>query len=350
VATSFLLLAGILAGVLYGGHAPAGALPLNKPVVGMAATPSGHGYWLVASDGGIFTFGDAAFYGSTGSLRLNQPVVAMTAAHDGQGYWMVAADGGIFTFGDAGFYGSRGSLVLSHTIAGMALSPDSRGYWIVSADGNVFNFGDAPAHGPASSASLAFPLVGVAATPDGGGYWMDAADGSVFVQGDAGFFGSEGGNGVTAGESAFVFPFQHSSIAVSPAQWTLDQGVDVATKGGACGSQAVEVAVTNGVIVDEGISGFGPAAPILVVVEPGSLLNGRYIYYGHALPALVPVGASVSAGQPISEVGCGIVGISTGPHLEIGISTVGGPPCCPAVQQTSPEVQQLLLQSYLPLT
>jgi ribosomal protein L24E len=72
----------------------------------MAASPSGNGYWLVASDGGIFTFGDAGFFGSTGSLALVKPVVGMTATPDGHGYWLVASDGGIFTFGDAGFFGS----------------------------------------------------------------------------------------------------------------------------------------------------------------------------------------------------------------------------------------------------
>jgi hypothetical protein len=74
----------------------------------MAATPGGHGYWLVAADGGIFSFGDAAFYGSTGSIALNQPVVGMAATPGGHGYWLVAGDGGIFSFGDAAFYGSRG--------------------------------------------------------------------------------------------------------------------------------------------------------------------------------------------------------------------------------------------------
>jgi hypothetical protein len=83
-----------------GGH------PLNQPVVGMAATPDGGGYWMVAADGGIFAFGDAGFYGSTGNIVLNQPVVGMTPGVQGQGYWMVAADGGIFAFGDAPFYGS----------------------------------------------------------------------------------------------------------------------------------------------------------------------------------------------------------------------------------------------------
>jgi ribosomal protein L24E len=74
--------------------------------VGMAATPDGRGYWLVASDGGIFAFGDAGFYGSTGAMHLNQPIVGMTATPDGRGYWLVASDGGIFAFGDAAFYGS----------------------------------------------------------------------------------------------------------------------------------------------------------------------------------------------------------------------------------------------------
>jgi len=87
---------------------------------GHAATPSGRGYWLVAADGGIFSFGDAAFYGSTGNIRLNQPIVGMAAAPGGKGYWLVAADGGIFSFGDAAFYGSTGSIRLNQPVVGMA--------------------------------------------------------------------------------------------------------------------------------------------------------------------------------------------------------------------------------------
>src|SRR5205814_9549694 len=77
------------------------AMKLTKPVVGMAATPSGDGYWLVASDGGIFAYGDAPYAGSTGAITLNQPVVGMAPTPSGQGYWLVAADGGVFAFGDA---------------------------------------------------------------------------------------------------------------------------------------------------------------------------------------------------------------------------------------------------------
>jgi hypothetical protein len=78
----------------------AGGVRLNQPIVGMDATPDGGGYWLVASDGGIFPFGDAAGFGSTGGTRLNQAIVGMDATPDGGGYWLVAADGGVFRFGD----------------------------------------------------------------------------------------------------------------------------------------------------------------------------------------------------------------------------------------------------------
>jgi NADH dehydrogenase FAD-containing subunit len=74
----------------------------------MAATPDGKGYWLVASDGGIFAFGDAGFYGSMGGRPLVRPVVGMAAPFGGGGYWLVASDGGIFAFGDAAFAGSMG--------------------------------------------------------------------------------------------------------------------------------------------------------------------------------------------------------------------------------------------------
>ena len=116
---------------------------LNQPIVGMATTPSEGGYWMVATDGGMFSYGDAQFYGSTGAIHLNKPIVGMAATPDGKGYWMVASDGGIFSFGDAQFYGSTGAIHLNKPIVGMAVTPDGGGYWLVASDGGIFSFGDA---------------------------------------------------------------------------------------------------------------------------------------------------------------------------------------------------------------
>jgi hypothetical protein len=89
-----------------GPAAAAGALVPNRPIVGMAPTPDGGGYWLVGSDGGIFAFGDAGFFGSAAPIALHAPIVGMAPTPDGGGYWLVGSDGGIFAFGDAGFFGS----------------------------------------------------------------------------------------------------------------------------------------------------------------------------------------------------------------------------------------------------
>ena len=172
-------------------------LHLSKPIMGMAATPTGRGYWLVGSDGGVFSFGDATFYGSTGSIHLNQPIVGMAATPTGRGYWLVASDGGIFSFGDAAFHGSTGSINLNQPIVGMASTPDGGGYWLVASDGGIFTFGDATFYGSTGSIHLNQPIVGMAPTPDGGGYWLVASDGGIFTFGDATFYGSLGGSGKT---------------------------------------------------------------------------------------------------------------------------------------------------------
>jgi ribosomal protein L24E len=165
----------------------------DHPVVGMASTPDGKGYWLVASDGGVFTFGDAQFYGSAGSLNLVKPIVGIAATPDGKGYWLVASDGGVFSFGDANFYGSTGATHLNQPVVGMTATPDGKGYSLVASDGGVFAFGDAGFYGSTGAIHLNQPIVGMAATPDGHGYWLVASDGGVFTFGDAQFDGSLAG-------------------------------------------------------------------------------------------------------------------------------------------------------------
>ncbi len=176
-----------------GFYGSAGSLVLNKPVVAMAPTASKGGYWLAASDGGIFTYGDATFHGSMGGTPLNAPIVGMAATPDEGGYWLVASDGGIFSFGDALFHGSMGGKPLNKPIVGMAATPSGQGYWLVASDGGIFSFGDALFHGSMGGKPLNKPIVGMAATASGQGYWLVASDGGIFNFGDAGFFGSAGG-------------------------------------------------------------------------------------------------------------------------------------------------------------
>jgi hypothetical protein len=166
-------------------------LPLTSPIVGMASTVDEGGYWLVAADGGIFAFGDAAFLGTMGGLSLTSPIVGMAATADGGGYWLVAADGGIFAFGDAAFLGSMGGTPLNRPVVGMAADLAIGGYWEVASDGGVFSFG-APFHGSTGGVPLNAPVVGIEADPAGGGYRFAASDGGVFCFGLA-FSGSMGG-------------------------------------------------------------------------------------------------------------------------------------------------------------
>ena len=159
------------------GLAPTVPPGLNAPMVGMASRSSG--YWLCGSDGGVFCFGAAGFYGSTGGTRLNKPIVGMAASKSYNGYWLVASDGGVFCFGDAGFFGSTGSLKLNAPMVGMAVTKSGGGYWLAAADGGIFCFGDAQMHGSMGGQKLNAPVVGIAAVDDG--YALAAKDGGVFT-------------------------------------------------------------------------------------------------------------------------------------------------------------------------
>jgi hypothetical protein len=180
------------------------AITSDTPTTSTSSSNGAHGYWLVGSDGGIFTFGSAQFLGSTGAMALQRPVVGITPTADNAGYWLVGSDGGVFTFGDAGFHnsipgigiapaGSAGPRKLNAPIVGMVPSEDGGGYFMVAADGGVFAFGDAkfegscPGIGGCSGAA-------VAVMPDatGNGYWLVTTTGHVYAFGDAVNYGQPG--------------------------------------------------------------------------------------------------------------------------------------------------------------
>ena len=165
-------------------------LGLQRSIAGMAITPSGKGYWLVAKDGGVFAFGDAPYLGGMALNPLQKSVIGMAATPTGLGYWLVAADGGVFAYGDAGFYGSIALTALTAPVSGITATPSGKGYWLVAKDGGVFAFGDAPYLGAVAGNPLNRPVVAMAATPTGRGYWLLGGDGGVFAFGDAGWYGS----------------------------------------------------------------------------------------------------------------------------------------------------------------
>ncbi len=193
-----------------------GGTPLQRPVVGITPTHTKNGYWLVASDGGLFAFGDSNYYGSIPGLglhpagsgqpnSLNAPIVGMVPSSDGNGYFMVASDGGVFAFGDARFAGSCPGIG-GCAGAAVAVMPDhsGNGYWLVTSAGAIYAFGDAPFFGAPSPQSS--PVVNAVATPDGRGYWILYANGAVANFGDAGPFGNPVGYVNQFNPATSIFP------------------------------------------------------------------------------------------------------------------------------------------------
>jgi hypothetical protein len=181
-----------------------GAIKLNRPVVAITPTAGDQGYWLVASDGGIFSFGDAGFYGSIPGLgispagsraphSLNAPIIGMVPSVGDNGYFLVASDGGVFAFGGAKFEGSCPGIGGCPGGAADAVVPDAsgNGYWVVTAAGYVTSFGDAAAYG--SPGPLGEPVAAAVRSWDGNGYYILYPDGVVYAYGDAVNYGSANG-------------------------------------------------------------------------------------------------------------------------------------------------------------
>ena len=239
-------------------HGSMGGVPLQRPVVGITPTITRDGYWLVASDGGIFSFGDATFYGSVPGVglhpagsglpnSLDAPIVGMVPSVNRRGYFMVASDGGVFAFGDANFEGSCPGIGGCPGTA-VAVMPDhtGNGYWLVTNSGGVYSFGDAPFYGAPGAQSAR--VVNAVATPDGSGYWLLYANGAVASFGDAVNFGSPTGYVNSFNPANAIFP-----TADGNGYWVASTRGDVFAYGNAPWLGSMTGKALNGDI----IAGFG---------------------------------------------------------------------------------------------
>ena len=242
-----------------GFHGIMGGIPLQRPVVGITPTASRNGYWLVASDGGIFAFGDSAYYGSIPGARFAPGRLGPTRQPrradrrhgaqftSGHGYFMVASDGGVFAFGDAHFAGSCPGIGGCYGAA-VSVMPDStgNGYWLVTNLGRVYAFGDAANYGQPPPESV--PVVDAVATPDGHGYWVLYANGAVLPFGDAVGMGAPLGYVNSFNPAAAIFP-----TADGQGYWVAAARGDVFAYGDAPYMGSMAAAGLNGKI----IAGFG---------------------------------------------------------------------------------------------
>jgi trimeric autotransporter adhesin len=161
-------------------------VPKTNPVVGIASTADGEGYWLVTANGSVYSFGDARYHGSLPGLHINvDDIVAIAPTGDGGGYWMIGRDGGEFAFGDAKYHGSLPGLGIHvDDIVGMVATSNSGGYWIVGSDGGVFAFGNT--HYVGSLPGLHIDVNDIRAmipSPTREGYVLVGSDGGAFVFG-----------------------------------------------------------------------------------------------------------------------------------------------------------------------
>lgn len=126
------------------GDAPGFTAPSgpNRYYVGLASSRSGKGLLLASSDGQVTALGDAHGFPTPAINRATDPVVAMAATPDGGGYWLVTANGTVYPAGDAAALGSIASPP-AQPVVSMSSTPSGRGYWLVTASGSVYAFGDA---------------------------------------------------------------------------------------------------------------------------------------------------------------------------------------------------------------
>jgi hypothetical protein len=163
----------------------------------IACTPSGNGYWILMTNGGIYPFGDARYFGSPLKNGSSVGGVRIARRPQGDGYWVLGGDGVVRGFGAAATLDSPQAGGAKPV--GLAATATGAGYWVLLEDGTVAAFGDATASGgPATSGRRwTAPAVAIAAVAGSAGYVVSAKDGGLSSFGGAPFLGSFAGSGAT---------------------------------------------------------------------------------------------------------------------------------------------------------
>jgi hypothetical protein len=180
------------------GSPAASKVTLPSPIIGLAQSSAG--YWLVAKNGKVYSYGNAA---KLPALAAHSNVVGIVAAATG-GYWLYTSSGHVYNSRHAHWYGSLPSVhVTNHSVVGMAATPDGHGYWLVTSGGRVYAFGDAAPKVAPSGAKA--PIVGIAAA-SGRGYWLVGANGRIYCSRGVHFYGSIAANGIKTTSVVGIVP------------------------------------------------------------------------------------------------------------------------------------------------
>ncbi len=311
--------------------------PPASPIVSGTMTSNGGGYWLLGSDGGVFTFGNASFYGSLSGTKLSGTPIGIIASTDNNGYIIATSTGSIYVFGDAVSYGEITSAIPS-TIVSIIPTFDNHGYWLISSDGGVFSFGDAGFYGSAfgnTSITSTNSIVGATPTLSGKGYWLVAANGAVFPFGDAINYGSpqQSGLGVKV-----------AGIAASPTgsgYWMLLANGSVLNFGDAAN-------LSNSSLISAGVGGYAAILPVpdVYVSQAGIPANYLHIYMATPKAVSIPAIPNYVPWQLLAAIGTveSNNGQSTAPGVSSGLNTAG---CCGGPMQFEPTTFVAYDQPYI---
>jgi hypothetical protein len=248
---------------------------------------SGSGYWMVATDGRVYSFGGAPFFGSARqSMAAGQQAVDLEPTPSNGGYWIVDSAGNVYGYGNAGYRGGipGGTLLPGETITSISTTPSGNGYWLFSTAGRVFAFGDAGFFGDLRAVRLNGPVLDSIPTPSGRGYYMVASDGGIFAYGDARFAGSMGGHRLNAPVQSLVPDPDGSGY------WL------VASDGGVFAFDAPFRGSTGGVRLNAPVTGMVPFGNgYLMVATDGGAFNFSNLPFSGSLGGSAPA-------QPIVAV------------------------------------------------